>query len=120
MIQPVPKPSIGRIPKFHGEYRELKELMQMLDLQGTWAEEPHGVVRFCCPDGSSMHWSTTKGTVWVDGPSAPMMNLREQVGNILELYAAAAPPAEVVKPTVKLAKSVLPPARVTRRKRSRQ
>ena len=36
---------------------------------GEWSEKPNSCWRFVGKDGAGLNWSSTKGTVWFDGPA---------------------------------------------------
>lgn len=77
--------------KFHGSFDELKQKLTPLGLDGTWQELANGVVKFTCRDHGGMSWSTTKGTVWFDGPATAKAALASKVEQVL---ADGAPVAE--------------------------
>jgi hypothetical protein len=63
--------SRGMPMKFHGELQALKDRLLPLDLEADWQEMPYGVWRLTCRDHAGMNWSSTRGTVWFDGPPGP-------------------------------------------------
>lgn len=69
--------------KFHGSLQELKDRLLPLDLQGEWEEQPNSVWKLKCKDKSGMLWSTTKGTVWFDGPQMQKTGLSQKVESLL-------------------------------------
>ena len=74
--------------KFHGTLDELKEKLLPLDLDGDWSEQTNGVWKFKCRDRAGLLWSSTKGTVWFDGPAPAKAGLEAQVAASLEDGAA--------------------------------
>lgn len=65
--------------QFHGTLDELKDKLLPADLEGEWQEQPNGVWKFRCKDKSGLLWSTTRGTVWFDGPPALKASLGARV-----------------------------------------
>jgi hypothetical protein len=55
-------------PKFRGTIQDLRRLTWFAGVRGRWREGPNGVWRFSCFDGAGMNWSSTRGTLWFDGP----------------------------------------------------
>jgi len=69
--------------KFHGSLEELEAKLAPLDLVGSWREMTNGVHKFCCKDNAGLNWSSTKGTIWCDGPSGPKTALEEKIRHVL-------------------------------------
>jgi hypothetical protein len=59
--------------KFHGTINELQRLTWFSDVRGRWRPLPDGVWRFRCRDGAGMNWSSTRGTLWFDGPDPELL-----------------------------------------------
>jgi hypothetical protein len=118
MIKSVVNESIVPIPKFHGEYYELRLLFAPMNLRGEWSDEPHGVMRFRCRDGSSVHWAQTTGTVWTDGPTGPRVALTNRVRGILASIPPMAALAEIPCPGKPV--NWMPPVRAALRQRARR
>jgi predicted nucleotide-binding protein len=58
-----------RMPeKFYGSLQDLKDKLLPLDLDGEWQEHPNGVWKFRRKDKAGILWSSSKGTIWFDGP----------------------------------------------------
>lgn len=68
---------------FSGTLVALKERIAVLQLDGTWHEQPNGVWRYVCGDRAGLLWSATKGTIWFDGPQAVKDRLAASVGRLL-------------------------------------
>jgi predicted nucleotide-binding protein len=68
---------------FTGELQTLKDRLLPLDLEGDWEGPANGVWKFKCRDRSGLLWSSTKGTVWFDGPAAPKEALSSKVTALL-------------------------------------
>jgi hypothetical protein len=54
--------------KFEGELESLKARLEDEGLAGEWREEENGVHMAKFADGTGLHWSSSKGTLWCDGP----------------------------------------------------
>jgi hypothetical protein len=57
--------------QFHGTINELKTITYQCYRGGQWTRHPNGVNTFRALDGSGVHWSETKKTIWFDGPQRP-------------------------------------------------
>ncbi len=69
----------ARTLKFHGDLNELKDRLLPLDLDGEWEEQPNKVWKLRCKDRAGLLWSSTKGTVWFDGPAPERAALEGKV-----------------------------------------
>jgi predicted nucleotide-binding protein len=78
--------------KFHGSFDGLKSKLSPLGLDGEWQELENGVVRFACRDRAGLNWSSTKGTLWFDGPAQAKAKLTECVEQALADGTAASAP----------------------------
>lgn len=65
--------------KFHGTFDELKVKLAPLNLDGEWREMANGISKFCLRDKSGLNWSSTKGTIWCDGPPAVKAALEARI-----------------------------------------
>ncbi len=75
-----PSPRLNRTPeksrsgtnaarlKFCGTIKLIKQLTWKAGVIGKWNEKPNGVWQFRLRNGAVMSWSSTKGTIWFDGP----------------------------------------------------
>jgi hypothetical protein len=61
----VPSPGPRR---FIGSLPYLQDLVLLTGDYGEWQEKPNGVWRYRSEDGGGLNWSSTKGTLWFDGP----------------------------------------------------
>jgi predicted nucleotide-binding protein len=81
--------------RFHGSLEELKDKLLGLDLDGDWIEQPNGVWKFRCKDKAGLLWSSTKGTIWYDGPQQAKKALSTKVEGVLtDGVIATAPDAD--------------------------
>jgi hypothetical protein len=58
---------------YRGTIGELRRLTWTAGVRGRWNPLPHGVWQFRCRDGAGMNWSSTRGTIWFDGPDPAML-----------------------------------------------
>lgn len=65
--------------KFKGELETLQELLDQGGVEGTWHVEPNGVHLLRLRDGTSLHWSSTTGALWCDGPHKAAVRLEGRV-----------------------------------------
>ena len=63
---------------FRGTLEGLQDLA-LLTGNGEWQAKPNGVWRFVAEDGAGLNWSSTRGTVWFDGPHRAQERLRLQL-----------------------------------------
>ena len=61
----------------------MEQVLAPLGLQDNWTKQPNGVWILRCHDGSNLHWSSTKGTLWCDGPEEARDALRWKVERCL-------------------------------------
>ncbi len=54
--------------RFGGALTELQDLVLLTGIYGEWEEKPNGVWRFVTDERAGLNWSSTKGTLWFDGP----------------------------------------------------
>ena len=54
--------------QFHGNLTELQDLILLTGDYGEWEEKPNGVWHYRSEDGGGLNWSSTRGTLWFDGP----------------------------------------------------
>lgn len=72
------------MPTFRGSLEDLKDRLLLLGLDGEWLEQPNGVWKFRCSDRSALLWSSTKGTVWFEGPPGSKAAFERRVTGQLE------------------------------------
>lgn len=48
---------------------ELKGVVSATGIAGQWQEKPNACWRYVAKDGAGLNWSSTKGTLWFDGPA---------------------------------------------------
>ena len=65
---------MGKI-RFTGMRDELEMLLFAHGIRGGWRDEPNGVVMMRHQSGANLHWSSTTGRLWVDGPPAAAARL---------------------------------------------
>jgi hypothetical protein len=61
--------------QFRGNLSELMDLVLLTGDDGEWQEKPNGIWRYRSADGGGLNWSSTRGTVWCDGPPKPRARL---------------------------------------------
>lgn len=83
------------MPSFTGKIESLKEAILLAGIEGEWEEKPHNCWRLKCPDRSGMNWSSTRGTIWFDGPDAAKRQLADRIEGAL----GDAKPAPVEAPS---------------------
>ena len=74
-------PGKGKL-KFRGTIQHLRQLTWFAQVRGDWERKPNNVWRFVCRNGAGMNWSSTKGTLWFDGPEVE--ELRRAVKRALD------------------------------------
>ncbi|MDH2353845.1 nucleotide-binding protein [Bradyrhizobium sp. SSUT112] len=60
----------------HGTFEELQAAVASIGCIGEWQSKPNEVYRFVCKDRSGLNWSSTKGTIWFDGPQDAKIKLQ--------------------------------------------
>jgi hypothetical protein len=65
--------------RFRGSLNELQHLVLPTEADGEWEEKPNGVWRYRSDTGAGLNWSSTRGTLWFDGPSAPRAHFQQRV-----------------------------------------
>lgn len=55
--------------EFKGALDAFQALVARLGITGAWRVLPHGVHKLTTKEGVGVFWSSTKGTVWFDGPA---------------------------------------------------
>jgi hypothetical protein len=66
--------------RFVGSLRYLQDLILLTGDDGEWQEKPNGVWRYRSEDGGGLNWSSTRGTLWFDGPPS----LKERLQALVE------------------------------------
>jgi hypothetical protein len=61
--------------KCHGSLGLIKDLTWKAGVRGVWTAGPNGTWCFKLRNGAGLNWSSTKGTVWFDGPAEPQNKL---------------------------------------------
>jgi hypothetical protein len=69
--------------QFRGNLRELQDLVLLTGDLGEWQEKPNGIWRYRSEDGAGLNWSSTRGTLWFDGPPEPCHRLQRLVETCL-------------------------------------
>jgi hypothetical protein len=62
--------------QFHRSLKELQDLVLLTEDNGEWMQKPNGVWRYRSKDGGGLNWSSTRGTLWFDGPTGPRDRLQ--------------------------------------------
>lgn len=69
---------------FMGSLSDLQRAVWLARLPGTWDPEPHNGCRsFRYQFGGRVHWSSTTGRIWVDGPSEAKCVLQRFVEDLV-------------------------------------
>src|SRR3712207_9245056 len=74
--RPSIKPAADRKLRFCGSLDALQDLVLLTGVYGEWREGANGVWRYVCDGRAGLNWSSTKGTVWFDGPEQPRARLQ--------------------------------------------
>jgi predicted nucleotide-binding protein len=82
---------------FHGTIGELKQLADSAGLHGEWQPKPNNCWRMVAKDRAGLNWSSSKGTLWYDGPSPAKEKLQAAVESVLNVGAPAPQPAAGAK-----------------------
>lgn len=78
------------MPTFTGTIDDLKSGVEAAGMEGAWEEQPNKCWRFAAKDRAGLNWSSTKGTVWYDGPDVPKKNLEAAVDAVMTAGVAKA------------------------------
>jgi hypothetical protein len=62
------KPAESSKLRFCGRLGALQDLVLLTGVYGEWEEGANGVWRYVCEDHAGLNWSSTRGTIWLDGP----------------------------------------------------
>ncbi len=73
------KPAKGSKLRFQGSLGQLQDLVLLTGIYGEWKEGGNGVWRYVCEDRAGLNWSSTKGTLWFDGPPKPQARLQRTI-----------------------------------------
>jgi hypothetical protein len=73
------KPDANAKLAFHGTITQLQDLVLLTGDYGEWADKPNGIWRYCSEDGGGLNWSSTRGTLWFDGPAKGRARLQRIV-----------------------------------------
>jgi hypothetical protein len=73
---------------FTGSIEQLKAAVEATAIDGAWEEKPNHIWRFRAKDGAGLNWSSTKGTLWFDGPEAAKNQMVAVVDVVLGSGAA--------------------------------
>ena len=65
--------------QFRGSLTELQDLILLTGDYGEWEEQPNGVWHYRSEDGGGLNWSSTRGTLWCDGPPEPRTRLQRLI-----------------------------------------
>src|SRR5438046_2582105 len=56
------------MPTFTGSIDDLKAGVAATGIVGSWEEKPNLCWRYKAKDGAGLNWSSSRGTLWFDGP----------------------------------------------------
>jgi predicted nucleotide-binding protein len=76
------------MPSFTGTIDDLKAAVEAMGLDGSWEDKPNACYKFTGRDRAGLNWSSTKGTIWFDGPPAAKDKLVVAVQSIVEAGVA--------------------------------
>src|SRR5262245_4084761 len=79
------------MPSFTGSIDELKAGVDATGIVGAWEEKPNQCWRFRAKDGAGLNWSSTRGTLWFDGPENAKTQMILAVDAILGSGSAIKP-----------------------------
>ena len=74
-----PRPAVSPKLTFQGSLGALQDVVLLTGIYGEWDEQPNGVWRYVCEDRAGLNWSSTRGTVWFDGPLKPRARLERTI-----------------------------------------
>lgn len=78
------------MPSFNGSLDDLKTGVAATGAEGIWEEKPNKCWKFTGKDRAGLNWSSTKGTIWFDGPDGPKRSLEAAVDAVMGVGAAKA------------------------------
>src|SRR4051812_40844372 len=81
------QPAVRTKLNFQGSLGTFQDLVLLTGIYGEWKEEPNGVWRYLCEDRAGLNWSSTRGTVWFDGPLKPRARLERTIAAALRKKA---------------------------------
>jgi predicted nucleotide-binding protein len=67
------------MPTHHGTLDELQSAVASAGYAGEWQSKPNDCWRFVSKDRAGLNWSSTKGTIWFDGPSDARVKMQAAV-----------------------------------------
>jgi hypothetical protein len=70
------KPAEAASLRFLGSLGALQDLVLLTGVYGEWKEGANGIWRYGCDDRAGLNWSSTRGTLWTDGPPQPRARLQ--------------------------------------------
>ncbi|MBZ9755069.1 nucleotide-binding protein [Mesorhizobium sp. ESP6-5] len=71
------------MPTFNGSIAELVAAVESAGAEGNWEEKPNQCWKFTGRDRAGLNWSSTKGTMWFDGPNDPKTALMGTIEAVL-------------------------------------
>jgi predicted nucleotide-binding protein len=72
------------MPSFIGTIDDLKAAVEAMGLDGSWEDKPNACHKFTTRDRGGLNWSSTKGTIWFDGPPTAKDKLAAAAQSIVE------------------------------------
>lgn len=81
---------------FHDSIDELKETIAAAGISGEWQAKPNNCWRLVLKNRSGLNWSSSKGTIWFDGPNEAKAKL--EAATIAALNGGK-PPASITNAT---------------------
>jgi predicted nucleotide-binding protein len=83
------------MPTFKGSREALADRLASAGLDPEWIERGNGICQAVFPEGDSLNWSSTKGTIWCQGKPELKQARERQIAEILGTDFAAAAPNKV-------------------------
>lgn len=69
--------------QFGGKRKALKAMLKAHGIVGRWTREPNDAHMLRCDDGSGLHWSKTRGTIWFHVQPDAKRRLERRVASVL-------------------------------------
>ena len=85
---PQSKPAERHRLRFGGSLVALQNLVLLTGAFGDWEEKPNGIWRYRSEDRAGLNWSSTRGTVWFDGPEQARERLKHTIEPSLRSWRA--------------------------------
>ena len=80
------RPAVSPKLTFQGSLGASQDLVLLTGIYGERDEKPNGVWRYLCENGAGLNGSSTRGTVWFDGPPQPRARLERTIAAALRRW----------------------------------